>query len=85
METEKYCEDKDHKKIQCKDGVVRCLDCNLTKISREHHPVMKAKQIHLSEDVIERLTIRAVKEKTTFKELVQKLLTEISKINDRNI
>lgn len=46
---------------------------------------MKAKQIHLSEDVIERLTIRAVKEKTTFKELVQKLLTEISKNNDRNI
>ncbi len=40
---------------------------------------MKAKQIHLDEKVIEILTIKAVKEKTTFKELVQKILTDKSK------
>lgn len=39
---------------------------------------MKAKQIHLDEKVIETLTIKAVKEKTTFKELVQTLLTKIA-------
>jgi hypothetical protein len=40
---------------------------------------MKAKQIHLDEKVIEILTIKAVKEKTTFKELVQKILTDKAK------
>ncbi len=37
---------------------------------------MKAKQIHLDEKVIETLTIQAVREKTTFKEYVQTLLTD---------
>jgi len=37
---------------------------------------MRAKQIHLEELVIEILTIQAVKEKTTFKEYVQSILTE---------
>jgi len=46
---------------------------------------MKAKQIHLEEKVIEVLTIKAVKEKTTFKELAQKILTEKSKEYDRNL
>jgi len=36
---------------------------------------MKAKQIHLDEQTIEVLTIEAVKQKTTFKVLVQKILT----------
>jgi hypothetical protein len=40
---------------------------------------MKAKQIHLDEKVIEILAIKAVKEKTTFKELVQKILTDKAK------
>lgn len=46
---------------------------------------MKAKQIHLDEKVIETITIKAVKEKTTFKELAQKILTEKSKEYDRNL
>jgi hypothetical protein len=46
---------------------------------------MKAKQIHLSEAVIETLTIKAVKEKTTFKELAQKILTEKAQEYDRNL
>ena len=44
---------------------------------------MKAKLIHLDEKVIESLTIMAVKEKTTFKEFVQKILTEKSEEYDR--
>jgi hypothetical protein len=46
---------------------------------------MKAKQIHLDEKVIETLTIKAVKERTTFKELAQKILTKIAKDYDRNL
>lgn len=46
---------------------------------------MKAKQIHLNEKVIESITIKAVKEKTTFKELAQKILTEKAKEYDRNL
>jgi len=46
---------------------------------------MKAKQIHLEEKVVEVLTIKAVKEKTTFKELAQKILTEKSKEYDRDL
>lgn len=46
---------------------------------------MKAKQIHLDEKVVEILTIKAVKEKTTFKELAQKILTDKSKEYDRNL
>lgn len=40
--------------------------------------MLKAKQIHLDEKVIEILTIKAVKQKTTFKELAQQLLTNIA-------
>jgi len=47
--------------------------------------MLKAKQIHLDEKVVETLTIKAVKERTTFKELVQKLLTKIAKDYDRNL
>ena len=36
----------------------------------------KAKLIHLEEKVIEKLTIKAVKEKTTFKQYVEKKLSE---------
>jgi hypothetical protein len=46
---------------------------------------MRAKQIHLNESVIETITIQAVKEKTTFKEYVQNLITEKAKnINKLN-
>jgi len=44
-----------------------------------------AKQIHLDEKVIETLTIKAVKERTTFKELAQKILTKVAKDYDRNL
>ncbi len=40
--------------------------------------MIRAKQIHLEEKVIEKLTIDAVKKKTTFKKLVEKILTETS-------
>lgn len=46
---------------------------------------MKAKLIHLDEKVVESLTIKAAKEKTTFKKLAQKILTEKSKEYDRNL
>ena len=46
---------------------------------------MKAKLIHLDTKVVETLTIKAIKERTTFKELVQKLLTKIAKDYDRNL
>jgi len=46
---------------------------------------MKAKLIHLDEKVVESLTIKAAKEKTTFKELAQKILTEKSKEYDRSL
>ena len=46
---------------------------------------MKSKLIHLDEKTIETLTIKAVKERTTFKELAQKLLTKIAKDYDRNL
>lgn len=51
-----------------------CVHC----ILKEEYG-LKSKQIHLDEKVIEILTIKAVKEKTTFKELVQKILTDKSK------
>jgi hypothetical protein len=44
----------------------------------------KSKLIHLEENVIQTLTIKAVKEKTTFKELVQTLLTKIAKDETKN-
>ncbi len=31
-----YCYDLNHKTILCQDGIVRCLSCNLTKISAQH-------------------------------------------------
>jgi hypothetical protein len=40
---------------------------------------MKAKLIHLDEIVIEILTIKAIKEKTTFKILVQNYLTKLAR------
>ncbi len=46
---------------------------------------MKAKLIHLDEKVIETLSIKAVKERTTFKEMVQKALTKIAKDYDRGL
>ena len=46
---------------------------------------MKSKLIHLDEKTIETLAIKAVKERTTFKELAQKLLTKIAKDYDRNL
>ena len=40
---------------------------------------MKSKLIHLEDTVVETLTIQAVKNKTTFKEYTQVLLTEKAK------
>lgn len=40
--------------------------------------MLKAKLIHLDEKAIEILTIQAVKQKTTFKELAQDILTNIA-------
>lgn len=46
---------------------------------------MKAKLIHLDEKTIELLTIKAIKERTTFKVMAQKVLTKLAKDYERGI
>ena len=46
---------------------------------------MKAKLIHLDQKTIELITIKAVKNRTTFKQFVQKYLTKLAKDYERNI
>ncbi len=46
---------------------------------------MKAKQLHLTDEVVKTLTIEAAKEGTTFKELAQRILTEKAKKYERNL
>jgi len=43
------------------------------------------KLIDLDDKIVETLTIKAVKERTTFKVMVQKILTKIAKDYDRQL
>ena len=43
------------------------------------------KLIDLDDKVVETLTIKAVKERTTFKQMVQKILVKIAKDYERNL
>jgi hypothetical protein len=45
----------------------------------------KAKLIHLEDKVIETLTIKATKERTTFKVMVQRMLIKLAKDYERNL
>lgn len=64
------------------NGVFVSEKCNY---NRNNYQNLTKKLIHLDEKTIELLTIKAIKERTTFKVMAQKVLTKLAKDYERGI
>lgn len=81
-----YCYDKSHKKMLSNDGRVRCLDCNLTKLSAEHHLNTMTQHtlgnINEKENLLNGLEIKGYEEKLYSHQTVMDVMEEYKSLEE---